>query len=128
MNHVFHFLVVEESIAARIVIRGQLMQLDQRVDMTSTVEDALDKITGTSYDIMLIDIHSYNKVVDPDIPSLIKKLKPNSALPIIIITSQNEYELNQTNLSAEGPIYFKKPFNQNSAMNIINYLKFAILT
>lgn len=123
MNHCFHFLVIEESFAARIVIRTQLMKLNQHVDMTSTLEDALDKMVSIPYDIILVDINSYKKINDLDLTLLIKEQQPNGTIPIILITGEQALDLSHHNKSIKNPLYFKKPFTQNGAIKIIDYLK-----
>lgn len=125
MNKRFHFLIIEESLAARIVMRSQLMGLDQHVDITPSLEDAFDKIIVIPYDILLIDSYSYKKINSLDMtPPVIKNLQIKT-MPIIAIIGEQELELNQNHLSEGTLLYFKKPFTEESAMKIIHYIKTA---
>ncbi|HAT1770895.1 TPA: response regulator [Legionella pneumophila] len=123
MNNSFRFLVVEASFAARIVIRSQLMQLGQLVDLAITAEEMFDKIAVKTYDILLIDNHLYNSLGDYDLIAFIKKQQPHSIAPIIVITSQQPLIGNKANTTLKNLCHFYKPFSEGNALKIINYVK-----
>ncbi|WP_106225058.1 response regulator [Legionella pneumophila] len=126
MNNFFRFLVVEASFPARIVIRSQLMQLGQLVDLATTVEEMFDKIAVKTYDILLIDNHLYNSLGDDDLIAFIKKQQPHSIAPIIVITSQQPPIGNKAN-TLKILCYFYKPFSEGNALKIINYVKSTLI-
>lgn len=123
MNNRFNFLIIEESFAARIVMRSQLMRLDQHVDITPSLEDALDKLVLKPYDILLIDSNSYKKIDGPESTTPVIKNPLNKNSLIIAIIGEQELEFNQ-NLPSNGSVpYFKKPFTEDSVMKIIHYIE-----
>ncbi len=46
MQAAFRFLIIEESMASRIVIRDQFTRLNQHIDLVSTIEEALERIAS----------------------------------------------------------------------------------
>ncbi|AGH53204.1 Uncharacterised protein [Legionella pneumophila] len=89
MNNSFRFLVVEASFAARIVIRSQLMQLGQLVDLATTAEEMFDKIAVKTYDTLLIDNHLYNSLGDYDLIAFIKNNNPIVLLLLLLSLPNN---------------------------------------
>ncbi|CDZ79505.1 two component system sensor kinase SsrA [Legionella massiliensis] len=119
MNRSFYFLVIEESSIARIIIRIQLLQLGQRVDVISSLEEAWDNIKSVAYDMILIDRKLY-KVDNPEITSFIQRHIKNDTAPIIAITAQTQHQ--EEDASYIAPSYFYKPINQHHALALIDYL------
>lgn len=48
----YSFLIVEPSLAARIVIRSQLLDLERHLDMARDFESAMEYITVKLYDLI----------------------------------------------------------------------------
>jgi len=46
MQLIFRFLIIEESMASRIVIRDQFSRLNQHVDLVSTMDEAQERIAS----------------------------------------------------------------------------------
>jgi DNA-binding NtrC family response regulator len=111
----FHILVVEDSAAARIVIRTQLGNLGQIVDMASTKEEALDRISSTLYDMILISKNFYY-LLDEDV--FLKLIPQNKCHPAIGIIGNNF----SSGQSIRKYRQFCSPFSKESSLKIINFL------
>ncbi|HFO0072977.1 TPA: response regulator [Legionella pneumophila] len=122
MRYSFYFLVAEESFPNRIIIRNQLMQLGQKVDIVATPEDLLSQVAVNSYDILLIDVGLYNKLYGCDLMGFIKKKQPYSITPIVALTFLRSPRLEKCNITKEW-CFFCKPLNPQEAQKIINYIE-----
>lgn len=125
MQIVFHFLIIEESMTSRIVIREQFARLNQKVDLVSTMEDGLERITSTVYDMILIDSSFYHSLIRMDFKSLIPEQDKMAPRPFIGILTNNA-----VNISHQQPLeeylYFAKPFSPEKTTQIIDYLKSSL--
>ncbi|MCZ4786696.1 hypothetical protein O6D23_02865 [Legionella pneumophila] len=115
MQPYFHILVIEDSVAARIVIRTQLSGLGQRVEMASTKGEALDRISSTTYDMILISKNFHHLLEAEDFLCLIPKGKNR---PVIAIMG-NDFS---SDPSIKGFHQFYSPFTKENSLKIINFL------
>lgn len=121
MNDSLHFLVVETSLGARILIRSQLIQLGHHVDMAWDYESALDLTLIRSYDLILIDYHlDKGHNCDELIDCLQEKGGLNQNTPIIMLSSTQHHK--EKKHTKRQP-YFIKPINQKEILKIIEYFK-----
>ena len=89
MQAAFRFLIIEESMASRIVIRDQFARLNQHIDLVSTIEEALERITSAFYDMILVDSRFYHELITMDFKSLIPEQNKMVPHPLIgIMTNQ----------------------------------------
>ncbi|AMV16155.1 Uncharacterised protein [Legionella pneumophila] len=121
MNYSFRFLVAEASFPARIIIRNQLMQLGQHVDIVPSIEDTLMQITSKSYDMLLIDSYLYYSQGDYDWTALIKKHHPFTTAPVIALICEHPPIKNE--MGSPHLCSFRKPFSEEKAIIIIHYLE-----
>lgn len=119
MNGSLHFLVAESSLAARIVIRSQLMQLGHSVDMALDGESTLVLVESKIYHLILLDAER-NTGFDcfELIDSIREKSTCNKQTPIILLRA-SPHTILKNNLYP----CFAKPMNVNDVHKIIEYLE-----
>ncbi|HEL9664690.1 TPA: hypothetical protein ACK8S5_001127 [Legionella pneumophila] len=122
MQAAFRFLIIEESMASRIVIRDQFARLNQHIDLVSTIEEALERIISASYDMILVDSRFYHELITMDFKFLIPEQNKIASHPLIGILTNQAIDLSHQQ-SLENYLYFAKPFSSEKAIQIIDYLK-----
>lgn len=125
MQLIFRFLIIEESMASRIVIRDQFSRLNQHVDLVSTMDEALERITFMPYDMILIDSHFYHLLRTMNFTSSIPEHHKMTPCPFIGILANNNVNLSYHEV-AEDYLYFSKPFSPEKTVQIIDYLKASL--
>lgn len=125
MQTAFRFLIIEESMASRIVIRDQFARLNQNVDLVSTLKEALERITSTIYDMILIDSSFYHSLVRMDFKSLIPEQDKVAPYPFIGLLTNNAVNISHQQ-PLEDYLYFAKPFSPEKTTQIIDYLKASL--
>ena len=122
MQAAFRFLIIEESMASRIVIRDQFTRLNQHIDLVSTIEEALERIISASYDMILVDSRFYHELITMDFKSLIPEQNKMTLRSLIGIMTNQAIDLSHQQ-SLEDYLYFAKPFSSEKTIQIIDYLK-----
>ncbi|HHM2297799.1 TPA: hypothetical protein ACRIDK_000716 [Legionella anisa] len=119
MHQCFHFLVIEDSMAVRIVIRTQLTNLGQKVDMASTMEEVLERVTSSSYDMILMSKSFYHRLFDIEqFLTLISKEKRTNNRPVIGVMGNDSFQ----NDVLKSFHYFPNPFTKENSLKIIDFL------
>ncbi|HHX8598188.1 TPA: hypothetical protein ACVO5S_001895 [Legionella pneumophila] len=119
MDEQFHFLIVEKSMASRIIIREQFAHLKQRVSLVPSIEAALDQLTSHAYSMMLVDSSFYHALTTIDFNSSIPM---GHKVPLIAVMASNGLNLHHPQ-PLQNHAYFPKPFSRESTLKIIEYLK-----
>ncbi|HAT8651896.1 MULTISPECIES: hypothetical protein [Legionellaceae] len=122
MQAAFRFLIIEESMASRIVIRDQFTRLNQHIDLVSTIEEALERIASAFYDMILVDSRFYHELITMDFKSLIPEQNKMTLRSLIGIMTNQAIDLSHQQ-SLEDYLYFAKPFSSEKTIQIIDYLK-----
>lgn len=122
MQAAFRFLIIEESMASRIVIRDQFARLNQHIDLVSTIEEALERIASAFYDMILVDSRFYHELITMDFKSLIPEQNKMTLRSLIGIMTNQAIDLSHQQ-SLEDYLYFAKPFSSEKTIQIIDYLK-----
>lgn len=122
MQAAFRFLIIEESMASRIVIRDQFTRLNQHIDLVSTIEEALERITFAFYDMILVDSRFYHELITMDFKSLIPEQNKMTLRSLIGLMTNQAIDLSHQQ-SLEDYLYFAKPFSSEKTIQIIDYLK-----
>lgn len=122
MQAAFRFLIIEESLASRIVIRDQFTRLNQHIDLVSTIEEALERIASAFYDMILVDSRFYHELITMDFKSLIPEQNKMTLRSLIGIMTNQAIDLSHQQ-SLEDYLYFAKPFSSEKTIQIIDYLK-----
>ncbi|HIF0232369.1 TPA: response regulator [Legionella pneumophila] len=112
----YTFLILEPSLAARIVIRSQFLDLEHHIDLAWDFESAMEYITVKLYDLILIDINLNHR------NTLIHQIKKNwhisKEAPIMGLSSYEDYGLSEEKKER----VFRKPFTKKDVMKIIEFL------
>ena len=122
MQAAFRFLIIEESMASRIVIRDQFTRLNQHIDLGSTIEEALERIASAFDDMILVDSRFYHELITMDFKSLIPEQNKMTLRSLIGIMTNQAIDLSHQQ-SLEDYLYFAKPFSSEKTIQIIDYLK-----
>ncbi|RUQ93679.1 response regulator [Legionella septentrionalis] len=116
MHNPYSLLIVESSLAARVVIRSQFLDLEHHVDIAWDFESAIEYITFKLFDLILIDITLNER------RSLLHQIKKNSLIsneiPIMGLSSQEDYVL----IENKKERVFRKPFTKADVIKIIEFL------
>ncbi|MEZ6133178.1 MAG: sigma-54 dependent transcriptional regulator [Planctomycetaceae bacterium] len=80
-------LVVDDDRSVVSVIRGALAELDVEIESVTSAEDALQRLTGSSPDVMLLDF-VLPKMSGLDALSFIRRTHPD--LPVIFMTGSGD--------------------------------------
>jgi DNA-binding response OmpR family regulator len=117
MDTCLRFLITETTLAARIIMRSQLIHLGHVVDMALDSASTLVLAETKTYHLIMLDTHIND---ESDCYGLIQKIRDNSnynqATPIILIGRESEQLVGKT-----GCPYFAKPLNSKDLNKIIEY-------
>lgn len=113
-------LVVEDSPTMRQLIVFALRRIPSlRVTEADDGVDALKKLQGNKFDILITDINM--PIMDGlKLVSLVRKDEAHKEIPIIIITTEGAQEDRQRAMSLGANAYITKPIQ---APNVINTVK-----
>ena len=102
-----NILVVDDE---KLIVKGLAFSLEQdgnNVDTAYDGEEALEKISGNDYDIVLLDL-MLPKVNGYEV---CEKVRTFSRIPIIMLTAKSEDDDKITGLECGADDYMTKPFN-----------------
>lgn len=119
-----NFLVVEDSPTMRQLIAFALKRIQgsKVIEATDGV-DALKKLSGQKFDMLLIDINM--PIMDGlKLVSLVRADPSNKDVPIIIITTEGAEEDRKRALSLGASAYLTKPIQTQELLKVVSqYLK-----
>lgn len=111
----YSFLIIEASLAARVIIRSQFLDLRHHLDLAWDLESTKEFITFKEYDLILVDI-KFDQI--SNFINQIKQSFPNcSKTPIIGLSSYESYSLNQ-----QKELVFPKPLTKKDIAKIVAFL------
>jgi len=99
-------LVVDDEPAIRRLLRSTLGVQDYSVVEAATVAEALEVLGRERVDLIILDLG----LPDGDGLEVIRKLRPDSALPIIVLSSRDDERGKVEALDAGADDYVTKPF------------------
>jgi two-component system, OmpR family, KDP operon response regulator KdpE len=99
-------LVVDDEPAIRRLLRSTLGVQDYSVLEAASVEEALEVLGREKVDLVILDLG----LPDGDGLEVIRKLRPDSALPIIVLSSRDDERGKVQALDAGADDYVTKPF------------------
>jgi two-component system sensor histidine kinase/response regulator len=105
-----HLLVVDDDAANRDVLSRRLQQQGHAVRTASSGREALDLLSATAYDIVLLDI----MMPDMDGYEVLRQIKSDQRLqhiPVIMISALSEVQSVVRCIDAGAEDYLAKPFN-----------------
>lgn len=101
-------LLIEDDLIIHHVVKEFTKDENYSIDFATNGKDAMIKIEGFKYDLILLDL------ILPDITGedLIEFIKTNSSAPIFIITSKNDEMTLALCLAMGAEEYMTKPFSK----------------
>ncbi len=115
-------LIAEDSFTTRELIRSILQSAGYEVTAAIDGHDALDKLRGKSYDLVVTDVEM-PRVNGFELTSRIRNELGDQDTPVIIITSLASDEYRQRGMEAGAQAYIvKSQFNQDNLLNVIQQL------
>ncbi|HZR35534.1 MAG TPA: response regulator [Nevskia sp.] len=99
-------LVVDDEPAIRRLLRSTLGVHDYRVLEAATVAEALERLARDRIDLVILDLG----LPDADGLEVIRKLRPDSAVPVIVLSSRDDERGKVEALDAGADDYVTKPF------------------
>ena len=100
-------LIAEDEVATAKALKVLLEKAKYSVDIVHNGQDAWDYISGTSYEVIVLDI-MMPKMSGLEVLSLIRK--NNIKTPVLLLTAKAEIEDRVTGLEAGADDYLPKPF------------------
>lgn len=119
-----NFLVVEDSPTMRQLIAFALKRIQgSRVVEATDGVDALRKLAGQKFDMLLVDINM--PIMDGlKLVSLVRGDPANKDIPIIIITTEGAEEDRKKALSLGANAYLPKPIQTQELLRLVGqYMK-----
>lgn len=117
-----HILIVDDSITTRTMERSILVANGYRVDLAVSGEDAMGKVVGTTFDLIVSDI----EMPGIDGFELTKKLRAFDGyqeVPVIIVSSRSRDEDKRRALEAGAQAYIVKgSFDQGVLLDTVEAL------
>ncbi|HAT1722181.1 TPA: response regulator [Legionella pneumophila] len=111
-----HFLVVDDSLGERILMRMQLQKLNHKVDMACDANSGLELALMRRYDVILID---KNLTQGFNCQELIMHIQQHSELnqttPVVILTKNHHIDGMQPDT-----MQCVKPFTSQDALKLID--------
>lgn len=111
-------LVVDDSSSLRGMVTFSLNQAGYQVVEASSGVDALQKVKGKSFDLVLTDVN----MPQMDGITLCKELRKLSSFrftPILILTTESSAEMKQSGKSAGATGWLVKPFDPDKLLSTI---------
>jgi putative two-component system response regulator len=103
-------LVVEDDAQVRNLLSEHLISLGYGILKAASAEEALQKLEGTTPDLVLTDVHmeGMNGI---DLCARLKRDARFQLMPVIILTGQSDLKARVAGLAAGADDFFAKPFN-----------------
>ena len=117
-----HFLVVEDSPTMRQLITFALKRVHgSKIVEASDGIDALKKLSGQKFDILLTDINM--PIMDGlKLVSLVRSNEAHKEMPIIIITTEGAEEDRKKGIALGANAYLSKPIQTAELLKLVGQL------
>lgn len=102
-----HVLVIDDDAAIRELITDYLGENELRVTAVASGEDMMRALSEQAIDVIVLDL----RLAGEDGMELAKKLRADSAIPIIMLTGKNEEADRVMGLELGADDYITKPFS-----------------
>jgi DNA-binding response OmpR family regulator len=112
-------VVVDDDDLVLIALRELLSPMNYAVVTSLTGEDALEKLSGTKFDLMILDI----AMPDMDGYELCRKIREIEGYyetPVIMLTAKSSDEDRLKGLQAGANLFLPKPFSPERLLSIID--------
>src|SRR5258707_7886364 len=123
-----HILVVDDDPQIRDLLRDYLAQNELRVSVTSTGREMLEILADHAIDLVVLDL----RLAGEDGMALARKLREESAIPVIILTGVRDEADRIMGLELGADDYLTKPFSSRELLarirTVLRRTKGAALT
>lgn len=117
-----HLLVVDDDTRIRSLLSRFLQGEGYRVTTAESARDARGKLVGLDFDMLILDV----MMPGENGFDLVKAVRENSAVPILMLTARDETESRINGLELGADDYMAKPFEPRElSLRISNILKRA---
>jgi two-component system phosphate regulon response regulator OmpR len=117
-----HLLVVDDDTRIRSLLSRFLQSEGYRVTTAESAKDARGKLVGLDFDMLILDV----MMPGENGFELVKAVRANSAVPILMLTARDETESRINGLQLGADDYMAKPFEPRElSLRISNILKRA---
>ncbi|WP_042476252.1 response regulator transcription factor [Bacillus ndiopicus] len=110
-------LVVDDEEILRMLIRDTLEDMGYEIDEAEDGQEALEKVTQESYDLMILDYMMPHVTGIEVIEQLPEQIKAN--LPILMLTAKSQEEDRQKVFENGVDYFMSKPFSPVKLMEIV---------
>ncbi len=111
-----HILVVDDDTRLRELLHKYLTEKDFRITAARDAADAGAKLTAFSFDLIVLDI----MMPGESGLELIRRLRENSQVPVLLLTAMGEIEDRIAGLESGADDYLSKPFEPRELVLRIN--------
>ena len=115
-----HLMVVDDDRRIRQLLSRYLQNEGYRVTVAESAKDARSQLAGLHFDLIILDV----MMPGENGFELVKAVRQNSAVPILMLTARDETESRITGLELGADDYMAKPFEPRElSLRISNILK-----
>jgi len=114
-------MAVDDSITVRKVLKSTFSNAGYEVIEAEDGDDAIQKLSSGSIDILVTDLNMPNK----NGVELIKEVRQrpgNRFLPIVMLTSDTQSEMKEAGKSAGASGWITKPFKPENLLSIVKMI------
>jgi CheY-like chemotaxis protein len=111
-------LAVEDNSETRLLLQ-HLLQTSFEVQVVSGVDEALDAVENTAYDVFLLDINLSEQRTGTDLLRLLRDNRSLQTVPAIALTAYAMPGDQETFLEAGFDRYVSKPFTRSDLTSAI---------
>jgi two-component system, chemotaxis family, chemotaxis protein CheY len=111
-------LIVDDSESIRELVGMTLESSGYLVTKSVDGEDALEKLSGHSFDLIITDLNM-PKLDGIGLVKAIRAMKELAGLPILLLTTESQNEKKEEARSAGATGWIVKPFAQDKLMAVV---------
>ncbi len=111
-------LIVDDSESIRELVGMTLESSGYHVTKSVDGEDALEKLSGHSFDLIITDLNM-PKLDGIGLVKAIRAMKELAGLPILLLTTESQNEKKEEARSAGATGWIVKPFAQDKLMAVV---------
>ncbi|OHX65290.1 PAS domain-containing hybrid sensor histidine kinase/response regulator [Flammeovirga pacifica] len=117
-NFEYHVLVVEDNKMNQIMMSALLKQLKINIEIANNGEEAIDKIEGNHFDLILMDLHM-PIMGGIDATKIIRFEKKILDIPIVALTADTYWDKRFEAFSVGMNNYLTKPLSRHSLLQVL---------
>lgn len=111
-------LAVDDSVSIRQMVSHTLRDAGYDVETANDGKDALNKITGTKFDVVISDVNMPN-MGGFELVEALRKTPQYKFIPILMLTTETSSDKKQQGKSAGATGWLVKPFNPETLLKTL---------